>query len=66
MTPGKKTNDTLWTRKGLYYQAVINIYGRRGYVATCTKRLFWPTYHLIRLIHGVEKLRKMATEVKFL
>lgn len=50
-----KTNP--WVRKGLRYEVTLVYAGGRG---IATRRLNFLAYHLIRLIHGEDKLIDMA------
>jgi len=56
---------TFWYRKGFYYHSHIKYY--RGphltLIGTTTRTLDFVSYHIIRLIHGEEKLREMASKV---
>lgn len=49
----------LWERKGFYYYAYIYI-NDRYHQGTIVKKLDYISYHLIRLIHGEERLMDMA------
>lgn len=51
----------LWKRKGFFYYAKLNVYGGNGSLkGTVTKKLDFVSYHLIKLVHGQEKLNQMA------
>lgn len=55
----------LWTRKGIFYYARVNVYNRaHQYEGTIVKRLGFISYHLIRWYHGEEKLRSMALTMR--
>lgn len=61
---GTAPTRNLWTRKGIFYYARVNIYNRaRQYEGTIVKRLDFISYHLIRKIHGMERLNKMAMTI---
>lgn len=49
----------LWERKGIYYYAYIYI-NERSRQGTIVKKLDCISYHIIRLIHGDERLMDMA------
>jgi hypothetical protein len=51
----------LWKRKGRYYYAYIHVQNRGSY-GTITKKLSFIAYHLIRIVHGEQKLMDMASE----
>lgn len=53
----------LWYRKGYYYYAHIYVNSRYS-SGTITKCLSFPKYHLIRLIHGEDRLKDMAMDYK--
>jgi hypothetical protein len=54
-----------WKREGLKYVATTDAYrilpdGRKHHVGFYYKKLGFVAYHLIKWIHGQEKLDKMA------
>lgn len=53
---------THWKRKGLFYHTSISVYRTNGYIFTSSKKLDLISYHLIKLIHGQEKLDNMAMD----
>lgn len=54
-----------WKRVGAHYESYLRGYRNGTLQFTVHKRLFWPTYHVIRLVHGESELQKMATRVRF-
>lgn len=54
---------SIWNRKGLFYYAYLawKAGSRTGVVE---KKLDFVSYHLIRLIHGEERLEQMARSMK--
>lgn len=50
---------TPWKRKGFFYYAMLQAQ-KRGRLITITRKLDFISYHLIRLIHGDDKLIDMA------
>lgn len=53
---------TTWERKGLIYRFTFQWY-RGSRTGICYKQLNFISYHLIRLIHGQDKLNEMAWKV---
>lgn len=54
-----------WQRRGLYYVCRYNIYGAGGakplkLLGQVSKELHFISYHLIKWIHGEQKLIEMA------
>lgn len=50
----------LWTRKGIFYYARVNVYRNHQYAGTIVKKLDFVSYHLIRWYHGEKELARMA------
>lgn len=56
----------LWNRKGFYYYAYIYLYKEGKYFGTITKELDFITYHILRFLHGEQKMIEMASESAYL
>lgn len=54
----------LWSRRGIFYYARMNVYSRHVYQGTITKRLDFMSYHMILWMYGEEYLNRMATTIR--
>lgn len=53
-----------WKYEGIFYVARMNVYRNGVYRGTIERHLDFISYHLIRWIHGEEKLKEMATDLR--
>lgn len=62
--PTRKLTNVIYpngyTRVGFFYYAVTKFEYESGPYITVTKKLGFFSYHFIKWIHGIEKLKDMA------